>query len=99
MSSGWYVPGDRQLHSTYLVCRKAQKLNRDQADHQALIKRVRYEFRQSVLSGNYVEADLFLLLLKELNGVGTGDTILTLARNLRMPLTGLRRWYHRLRYS
>lgn len=99
MSASWYVPGDKQLHSTYLVCRKAQKLNRDQADQQALIKRVRYEFRQSVLSGNYPEAELFLELLKELNGVHAGDIILNVAKYYRIPLSGLRRWYHRLRYS
>ena len=99
MSTGWYVPGDRQLHSTYLVCRKAQQLNRDKGDQEALIKRVQYEFRQSVLSGNYSEADLFLSLLEELNGIGTRDKILAFAKRHRIPLTALRRWYHILRYS
>lgn len=99
MSTGWYVPGDRQLHSTYLVCRKAQQLNRDQGDQQALIKRVQYEFRQSVLSGNYSEADLFYSLLEELDGIGTRDKILAFAKRHRIPLTALRRWYHMLRYS
>ena len=99
MSTGWYVPGDRQLHSTYLVCRKAQKLNRNKSDEQALTKRVRYEFRQSVLSGNYSEADLFFSLLEELNGVSLGDKTLAFAKRNRIPLTALRRWYHRLRYS
>jgi len=99
MSTGWYVPGDRQLYSTYLVCRKAQQLIQNEGDREALIKRIRYEFRQSVLSGNYTEAKLFESLLEELHGVQVGDRILSLANHLRIPLSALRKWYHLVRYS
>ena len=99
MSAGWYVPGDKQLHSTYLVCRKAQQLNRDDGDREALITRVRYEFRQSVLSGNHTEARLFYDLLRELKGVGLADRILRLFNRPGIPLAPLRKIYHRVRYD
>ena len=99
MSRGWYVPGDKQLHSTYLVCKKAQKLNRDKDDEQALITRVRYEFRQSVLSGNHPEALLFFDLLKELNGVRWIERTLKLLHQSGIPLAPLRKLYHGIKYS
>src|SRR5688572_3629948 len=34
MSTGWYQPGDPQLHSTYLVCKKAKVLNRTEEEKQ-----------------------------------------------------------------
>ena len=99
MSTGWYVPGDKQLHSTFLICKKAQQLNRDDDDKQALITRVRYEFRQSVLSGNHTEALLFYDLLKELNGVRLAERTLKLFDRTGIPLAPLRKLYHRIRYS
>jgi len=99
MSTGWYVPGDRQLHSTYLVCRKAHMLNQNEGDSEALLKRIRYEFRQSVLSGNYTEAALFQSFLRELKGVGLTDRIMSFASRYRIPLAALRKWYHLARYS
>jgi glycosyltransferase involved in cell wall biosynthesis len=99
MSTGWYVPGDKQLHSTYLVCKKAQQLTRDKDDEQALITRVRYEFRQSVLSGNHTEALLFFDLLKELHGVRLTERALKFLHRSGVPLAPLRKLYHRVRYS
>jgi glycosyltransferase involved in cell wall biosynthesis len=99
MSSGWYVPGDKQLHSTYLVCRKAQRLNRTRADEQALIQRVRYEFRQSVVSQNFPEAADFFGMLRELEGVRTLDKILWLVNQYRIPMARWRQLYHRIRFS
>ncbi|MBL0740310.1 glycosyltransferase family 2 protein [Chryseolinea lacunae] len=98
LSSGWYVPGDPQLHSTYLVCRKAQKLNRDEGDNEALLKRVRYELRQSVFSQNYEEAERFYLLLKELATPRGTDLILGRLIQWKPPLARLRQLYHHLRY-
>jgi glycosyltransferase involved in cell wall biosynthesis len=99
MSTGWYVPGDKQLHSTYLICKKAQQLNRDAEDEQALITRVRYEFRQSVLSGNHAEALLFFDLLRELKGVTWLERSLKLFDRPGISLAPLRKLYHRLRYD
>jgi len=99
MSSGWYIPGDKQLHSTYLVCRKAQELNRSEQDREALIRRVRYEFRQSVLTENYTESSEFYGLLKELGGLRTLERIFSLAGRYKIRLSFIRSLYHKLRYS
>lgn len=99
MSTGLYLPGDKQLHSTYLVCKKIQQLNRDEGDEDALIKRLRYEFRQSVFSGNFTEGHLFFNLLKELGSVSLPYQILFYISRKRVPLTWLRNLYHKIRYS
>jgi glycosyltransferase involved in cell wall biosynthesis len=99
MSTGWYVPGDKQLHSTYLVCKKIQQLNRTREDHLALVKRVRYELRQSIFSQNYSEANNFMIMLRELRGVRNVDKNLFTLNKFKIPLSPLRRLYHWIRYS
>lgn len=99
MSTGWYQPGDRQLHSTYLVCRKALLLNRDEGDVLALLKRIRYEHRQSIFSGNYDEGKLFYGLLRELNRVTLWDRVLHFVNQLRIPMGWVRRLYHLYRFG
>lgn len=97
-SSGWYKRGDKQLHSTYLVCEKAKKLNRNEAEDQALANRLKFEIRQSVFSENLKETRLFYGLLKELNKVSFTERVLMTIGRLRLPLAPLRKLYHRLRY-
>jgi glycosyltransferase involved in cell wall biosynthesis len=99
MSSGWYQPGDPQLHSTYQVCRKAMAFNRDQADWNAWIKRVKYELRQSVFSQNHQEAKLFFDLLREANHVDGWDKLVHWMDAFHLPLASLRTWYHRVKYD
>jgi glycosyltransferase involved in cell wall biosynthesis len=98
MSSGWYVRGDRQLHSTYLVCKKALGLNRDEEDRSALLKRIRYELRQAVFSQNHEEAQSFFSLLETMKAVGTGDKFLKKLNAIKLPLAPLRKLFHRIRY-
>ncbi|HEY0743955.1 MAG TPA: glycosyltransferase family A protein [Chryseosolibacter sp.] len=99
MSTGWYKPGDKQLHSTYLVCRKAQVLNRDEEDKKALAMRLKYELRQSVFSSNYEEAALFYNFLRELRQHSSVDSMLFRLNGLRLPLAPLRSLYHWIRYD
>jgi glycosyltransferase involved in cell wall biosynthesis len=99
MSTGLYKPGDKQLHSTYIVCKKAQTLNRSSEDNVALAARLKYELRQSVFSGNFDEADLFYLMLKEIKRDGILERFLYTVNKSRMPLSFLRKWYHQLRYG
>ena len=99
MSTGWYKVGDRQLHSTYLVCRKAQKLVRTQAETNALITRVRYELRQSVFSENFREGVLFLALLKELTPLSLGDRLLSYMLAMKLPLAAIRNLYQSIRFK
>jgi glycosyltransferase involved in cell wall biosynthesis len=98
MSTRQYSAGDRQLHSTYLVCRKVLAMNRSTAENDALIKRVRFEIRQSVLTGNKVEAKLFLGLLREMNAASVFYELIVAFAKLNLPLTRLRNFYHSVRY-
>ena len=86
------------LHSTYEVCRKAVERCRDEDDRKALVRRVRYEFRQSVLSDNRNEALLFCELLEELDALSPGDRIFSVINRVKFPMNGLRRLYHAIRY-
>jgi glycosyltransferase involved in cell wall biosynthesis len=99
MSQGWYKQGDRQLRSTYEVCKKAMKLNRSDEDKLALIKRLKYEIRQSVFSRNHKEAQQFFELLKQLEGYNLFYGSLMLLNRLNLPLAPIRNFYHRLRYG
>ncbi len=99
MSSGWYRPGDKQLHSTYLVCRKIAELNRTPEEHRALVRRLRYELRQSVFSENVHEAKLFHHFLVELKEAEFADHFLKILNAFRLPLLPLRKWYHKFRYN
>ncbi|MBS1557790.1 MAG: glycosyltransferase [Bacteroidetes bacterium] len=99
MSSSWYERGDKQLHSTYLICCKAVLLCRDTDDKNALVQRVRYEFKQSVFSGNSSEAKLFARLEKELAGHNAAFFFYRLMSKLPLPWPWIRRQYYRWRYS
>jgi glycosyltransferase involved in cell wall biosynthesis len=99
MSTGWYKRGDTQLHSTWLVCKKAMLLNRTEAEKVALVKRLEYEIRQSVFSENHEEAKLFYELLKETSNPGLTYNLLMILNKLKLPLSFIRRLYHQLRYS
>ncbi len=48
MSTGQYQKRDKQLHSTFLVCMKAENLCRDESDRDALRWRVLYEYKHAV---------------------------------------------------
>jgi glycosyltransferase involved in cell wall biosynthesis len=98
MSAALYKAGDRQLHDTYLVCKKAQVLNRDERDKMALVSRVKYELRHAVFTSNTLEAALFFNLLDELGSATAFDRFLLTIGKLKLPLSTLRRMYHFVRY-
>lgn len=99
MSSGWYKKGDKQLYSTYLICKKAVSLCDGKDDLVALAVRVRYELRQSVFSDNREEAKLFYSLLSELEKVTIWDYLIFGVNMLRIPLRSLRNLYHNLAFK
>jgi glycosyltransferase involved in cell wall biosynthesis len=99
MSVGWYKQGDRQLHSTFLVCKKARLLNKSEAEDVALAQRLKYEIRQSVFSDNRREALLFFDLLNDLGRANFVDRLMINLSRLPLPLSSLRQLYHRWRYS
>jgi len=99
MSAGWYQKGDKQLHSTYLICRKAISLNRDGGDNEALLVRIRYEIIQSILSQNNREATLFFDLLKKMKMNTPMDRVVQLVNSLNLPLRYFRGLYHSIRFN
>lgn len=68
--------GDKQLYSTYLVCRKASQLNDNKQEDVALVHRVQYELRQCIITNNKREALLFLRLLRQIQGPASIYSIL-----------------------
>jgi len=99
MSSGWYEQGDKQLHSTFLVCQKAFFLCRDLEDKETLLVRVRYEFRQAVFSGNKSEARLFAHLEEEIDGHNWQFYFYSMITSMPLPWPWIRKKYQQLFYS
>jgi glycosyltransferase involved in cell wall biosynthesis len=99
MSTGWYKIGDNQLHSTYLVCMKAERLCLNEQDRDALRWRVRYEFKQAVFSQNKDEAELFEELLKRLGKIPASFFLIKAASYFPLPWSWMREKYHQLKYG
>jgi len=99
LSSRWYKPGDKQLYSTYLVCKKIAKLNVTDSEDSALIKRVRYELRQSVFTDNKREALLFYEMLKEMKALNFKSRLLNFLNGLPVKLASLRKILFSLKYN
>jgi len=67
LSTKQYKRDSKMLHSTYLVCQKAERLNESDAERQALLQRAQFEFRKALFSGNYRNAyDFSSLMLRNL---------------------------------
>jgi glycosyltransferase involved in cell wall biosynthesis len=99
MSTGWYTKNDRQLHSTFLICKKIRSLNRSVEEDDSLIARLKFELRQSTFSENHFEAKLFFGMLDEMKAVSVADRIMLKLSNLKLPLAFTRKLYHKLRYD
>lgn len=99
MSEGWYKKGDKQLHSTYLICLKILKLCRNEDELKSLEIRVRYELRQSVFSHNRTEAIHFYTLLRTLKKNTITDNLLIILSRTRLPVSWIRSLYHTIRFS
>lgn len=98
-SKGWYKKNDKQLYSTFMVCKKIQKLNQNKFEGLALIRRVKFELRQSCFSGNHDEFALFFELFQELSPVPTKYILMWRLNRLRLDLSWLRNAYHKLLFS
>jgi glycosyltransferase involved in cell wall biosynthesis len=99
MSQGWYRQGDKQLRSTYEVCRKALSFSKRTEDFDALARRLKFEIRQSVFSGNNNEAKLFYKLLREIGHNNILYKMIMVLNVFHLPLSPVRNLYHRLRYG
>jgi len=99
MSSKLYGPGDAQVRSTFLVCKKALNLCRDAEDKKVLLQRVRYEFRQCVFSNNKMEAGLFGQLEAEIGRHNWQFYFFNFLSKIPFPWAWLRRKYQQLFYG
>jgi glycosyltransferase involved in cell wall biosynthesis len=66
LSTRQYIRNSKILKSTFNVCLKAERLNRNQAEDRALARRVAYECRQALISGNLRVAMKFAWFLDRL---------------------------------
>lgn len=95
-SKGWYKKNDKQLHSTFKVCKKIQASIQTKNEQLALVRRVKFELRQSCFSGNHDEFDLFFELLQELTPVPTKYIMMSQLNKLKLDLSWFRNAYHKL---
>ncbi len=99
MSRQLYHKSDRQLFSTYLVCKKASRLINTRDEKKALNQRAQYEARHAVFAGKFREASRFLELLHDLK-IRTFTTIfLKIMTYLQLDLSAFHRWYLNRRYG
>ena len=99
LSHKLYTPGDKQLASTVIICRKAQKLIRTNAEKAALVVRVKSEMRQAFFTQNFPETVQLGQILAELQALNPGYKILTLLAQNKVRLGFVRRWYYRFRFG
>ncbi|MEQ6120062.1 glycosyltransferase [Reichenbachiella sp. MALMAid0571] len=96
LSSKAYSKHDKQLYSTYVVCKKIKSLNKTESENRALRKRLEYEIRHSVFSGNYQEAKLFVALYREMKALPITLRLLELLNRLKIDFSFLRNLYQKL---
>lgn len=94
-----YTPGDKQLASTVIICRKAQKLIRTAPEKAALIVRVKSELRQAVFTHNFTEARQLGSLLAELTPVSLPYRLLRWLAGHQVKLGFIRKWYYHWVYN
>ncbi|MGV3587153.1 MAG: glycosyltransferase family 2 protein [Adhaeribacter sp.] len=99
LSHQLYTPGDKQLASTVIICRKAQKLIRTSAEKEALIIRVKSELRQAVFTQNFPEARELVRLLEELTHLNWPYHLLKWAAGSEIRLGFIRKWYYHWVYN
>ena len=92
-----YARGDKQLHSTYLVCEKIRLMNRTSEEDLALTVRLKYEIRQSVFTANHSEATLFIGMLKDMGPLAFSYKLLEYVNRLKIDLRWMRALYMKFR--
>jgi glycosyltransferase involved in cell wall biosynthesis len=98
LSHKLYTSGDKQLASTIIICRKAQKLIRTPDEKAALVVRVKAELRQAVFTQNFLEARLLIKLLEELTSLDWPYQLLKRVAEQEIRLGFIRKWYYRWVY-
>jgi glycosyltransferase involved in cell wall biosynthesis len=93
LSQRTYKVGDKQLLSTLRICEKALVLNKNEREHQALVRRVKGEIRQAFFTRNHPEAGLFFVLLRQLGPVSGLYSLLEKLNQARVNMSFVHRIY------
>ncbi len=88
-----YQPGSGMLQSTFVVCKKACALNRNQAEFDALARRIRTYIRKCFYVQEFELAEQFRQLLKHIENPGPATEFIVLLCRLRLPINALYRIY------
>jgi len=88
-----YRPGSGMLASTLAVCNKAYDLNRNQAEFDALARRIRTYIRKCFYVQEFDLAVQFRQLLNSIEAPGFATEIIVLLCRLRLPVNWLYRVY------
>lgn len=88
-----YRPGSGMLHSTLVVCKRAHALNRNQAEFDALARRIRTYIRKCFYVQEFELAGQFHQLLREIENPGLSTEFIMLLCRLRLPVNALYRIY------
>ncbi|MDH5597645.1 MAG: glycosyl transferase, partial [Cyclobacteriaceae bacterium] len=98
MSANWYEKEGDKIYSTYSVCKAVQALIRNEEEQNALVKRIKYEYRQCVFTGNIRVAAYFYTMMQEYGALTPVYRALNTFQFLHPFYTKLRRLYYRMRY-
>ncbi len=88
-----YQPGSGILKSTLAVCNKAYDLNRNQAEFDALARRIRTYIRKCFYTQEFDLVVDFRYLLNYIEDPGLATEFIVLLCRLRLPINGLYRIY------
>lgn len=88
-----YQPGSGMLKYTFAVCNKAYDLNRNQAEFDALARRIRTYIRKCFYTQEFELAIRFRQLLDYIEDPGLATEFIVLLCRLRLPINGLYRVY------
>ena len=85
-----YSKGDSKLQSTIVICKKIEHLIHDDQERAALVKRLKYELKHAVLTGNRHEAESLFEMLHRHNGQNLLDKLLIQINKIGIDASALR---------
>jgi glycosyltransferase involved in cell wall biosynthesis len=98
LSTKLYSTRDQQVLSTLEISKKIHALNKSLDENIALVNRIKYEYRQCVITGNFEIADAFANLLEQVSQNKKNSVIWIVLRKFRISLKLFRKMYHYIFY-
>ena len=85
-----YHKGDKKLDSTIRICEKVFDLNSSAEEEEALAKRLKYEFRHAMITGNKESANQLMKMLNRIERPSIWHQCLWILNQLGLDLGSLR---------